>query len=293
MQRIFSYNLAILLYLLQDKTLRIPFTGKIRREDLDSSFDSLESTINGSDTLQDKLLCRDIENNNYVVSLKEHQKLILKDYLQKYCEELVNDRLYTEELPTYEWKHERQEFIKELVESHYNLNCYHVLDVYKLYLVAPELMRFDYKIKIEIDTRFIPQSSGGSCHELFFHGNFKFNCTLNLSNILEEQEKAKPHVEEPETRRKTFTRKQQMLYDYFEHKAKSGKFSFFKSDLIKAFFNNRTSTKKQKENALNSAISKLNMQYKEIYNTEEKLIEFDRGEEMYIMKNVWNYKTFD
>ena len=291
MQRIFSYNLAILFYLLQDKTLRIPITNRVTKEALDSSFDSLESTINGSDTPQDMLFCRNIQNNDYIVSVEEPQKLILKDYLQKYCKELMNDHLYTEELLTYEWKHERQKFIKNLVEAHYNLNCYHVSNVYELYLIVPELLRFDYKINIEIDTRFIPQHSRGSCHELFYRENFKFNCTLNLSSIVEKQEEVKPHTEETEP--KSFsTQQQKYMYSFFEDKAKSGKFSFFQHELIKAFFYNNTSTKKKKVNALNSAINRLNKQYQMIYDTENYLIKYDRGENMYILKNIWNYNDF-
>ena len=285
MQRIFSYNLAVLFYLLQDKTIRIPLTNRMTKEALDSSFDSLESTINGSDIQQDKLLCRDIQNNDYVVSVGEPQKHKLKDYLQKYCDELENDRLYTEELQTFEWKPLRQEYVKKLVESHYNLNCYHITNVYDLYLVAPELMKFDYNIKIEIDSRFVPQHNSSSCHELFCRKNFKFNCTLNLSSIVEKQEEAKPHTEETEPKQNGFTHQQEKIFNFLERKAKCGTFSFTKYDF-------EPYVSSLKGNALNSAISKLNMRYKERYNTEKKLIEFNRGEGVYILNNVWNYKNF-
>lgn len=283
MQRIFSYNLAVLFYLLQDKTLRIPLTNRMTKEALNSSFDSLESTINGSDTPQDMLLCREVQNNDYVVSVGEPQKHILKNYLQQYCEDIVNNRLYTEELQTFEWKHERQKFIKELVESHYNLNCYHVLDVYKLYLIAPELLRFDYKIKIEIDSRFVPQHNSSSCHELFCRKNFKFNCTLNLSSILEEQKKPKSKVIETKPKRKNFSRQQQKLYNFLKRKAKKGHDKFAKYDLREIV--------PLGGNALISAINRLNKQYQEIYSTEEKLIEFNRRAERFILNKNWNYDT--
>lgn len=255
------------------------------KEALDSSFDSLESTINGSDTPQDMLLCRDVQNNDYVVSVGEPQKHKLKDYLQKYCDELENDRLYTEELQTFEWKPIRQEYVKKLVESHYNLNCYHITNVYDLYLVAPELMKFDYNIKIEIDSRFVPQHNSSSCHELFCRKNFKFNCTLNLSSIVEEQKKPKPKVIETEPKRKKFSRQQQKLYNFLKRKAKGDKFDFAKYDLREFA--------PISGNGLSSAINRLNKQYQEIYTTEEKLIEFDRGIGKYILQDIWGYKDSD
>ena len=114
MRRIFSYNLAILFYFLQGKTLSIPYVAnRIPKETLDSLFDNLESIVNSSNSAQN-VFYREVENDFYIVSVKEPQRDILKDYLQKYCEELVNDRLETRNQNVLKWNYVRQEFIKRL-----------------------------------------------------------------------------------------------------------------------------------------------------------------------------------
>lgn len=267
MRRIYSYNLAILFYFLQGKTWSIPITNRVRKEALDSLFDNLESIVATQD-----IFCRKIQNDSYIVSVEEPQKHKLKDYLQKYCDELENDHLYTEELQTFEWKPIRQEYVKKLVESHYNLNCYHITNVYDLYLVAPELMKFDYNIKIEIDSRFVPQHNSSSCHELFCRKNFKFNCTLNLSSILEEQEKTKTVKAASQRQNKTsnkfhFTKSQLYLLGLIQERIETGNDSVITLDDLERIYSPKKDDSELKTSLdmrMSNNVSKLNTEFKKI-----------------------------
>lgn len=277
MRRIFSYNLAILFYFLQGKTLSVPYiANRIPKETLDSLFDNLESIINNSNSAQN-LFYRKIENDFYIVTVEEPQKHILKDYLQEYCEELVNDRLETRNQNVLKWNYVRQEFIKRLAPL--NLNCFISTNIYDMPQLAPELIKLDdggYKLELKIDT----------ARERISEESFNFKCSLNLSSIVEKQEKAKPHTEETEPKQNGFTPQQEKLFNFLDRKAKSGAFSFTKYDF-------KPYVSSLKGNVLNSALSKLRKRYKEIYNTDEDLIKYDRGEGVFILKNVWNYNTFD
>ncbi len=287
MRRIFSYNLAILFYFLQGKTLSIPYVAnRIPKETLDSLFDNLESIVNSSNSAQN-VFYREVENDFYIVSVKEPQRDILKDYLQKYCEELVNDRLETRNQNVLKWNYVRQEFIKRLAPL--NLNCFISTNIYAMPQLAPELIKLHdnggYDLDIKIDT----------ANESVSEESFSFKCSLNLSGILEEptepkskskKKDPKQEAEQEKRKRTKFTRKTGKLYNHLKCKAKAGKFNFAKSDLT----NNKLDITMK---TLYMAVKRLNEQYQEIYDTEKILLKGDRGEGEYILEDVWRYKDFD
>lgn len=275
MRRIHSYNLALLFYFLQGKTLSIPYIDKrIPKETLDSMVDNLEDIANSS---KHPLFNKEVQNGLYIVSLEEPQKHILKDYLEKYCTELVNDRLETRNQNVYNWGYARQEFIKRLAPL--NLNCFISTNIYDMPQLAPELIKLHsnggYSLEIEIK----PVTNHISVE------SFNFKCSLNLSGIVEEHKKTNASVirEKKEQKRKAFSRQQQKLYNFLKRRAKDGQREFAKYDLRELV--------PLGNNALNSALNRLNKQHQEIHNTDKKLIEFNRGKGKFILNNEWNFDT--
>lgn len=291
MKRLSDYDLAILFLLLRGGKLRIPYERNgIPLRILQDKFAVLENTAGR--ILMSKepelLFEKNIVNGVFELSLLIPQKHLLKDYLQKYCLNLVADRLRYKE-NVIEWKIARQEFIKKLVESHYNLNWFHTTSITDIHLLAPDLMKLDYSLNITVNRMDSPlQCNGMVVKQILdsFYESLNFKCSLNVSSIVEKQEEAKPQTVELEPKQKGFTHQQEKIFNFLKRKAKCGTFSFTKYDF-------EPYVSSLKGNALNSAISKLNMRYKERYNTEKKLIEFNRGEGVYILNNVWNYKNFD
>ena len=282
---LFDYDLAICFYLLQGGHLFIPYERNgISRVLLDDKFSYLEERINGLKRPPEKLFCRSERNGTYTISLLEPQKHLLKDFLQKYCSELVNNRIYDIRYQL-GWTRSREYFIQWLLESDCDLSNYYTDSVFTMPLLAPDLMKLDYNMNIRVESIDSEHKEMSDDYLNYLAKGFVFECSLDLSSIVEKQGKPKSKAIEIEPKRKKFSRQQQKLYDFLERKAKGGKFDFAKYDLREFA--------PISGNGLSSAINRLNEQYQEIYCTEEKLIEFDRGVGKYILQNIWGYKTSD
>lgn len=293
MRRITRHTLAIYFYLLQGKTLSIPYVAnRIPKEELDSWCDKLERIVNRAliDTKNTKrqsedLFSRKESNGVYELSLLEQQGDILKDYLLKYCEDLVNDNLETTEHNTHQWDYVRQAFIEKLKNSHYNLKCFHAKSIEDIYPLAPELIwlhgRSGYELHIRINTG-LEYTSRYETLDDYLKEIFSFKCSADLSGMV----KTKPHAEQIQLIRTDFTPQQQKMYDFLEDSAKLGVFGIERTEL------ERFISSSAGDNALHEAIRKLNKQYQEIYNTDVKLLKYVE-ENSYALENVWNYRTRD
>lgn len=259
MRRIYSYNLAILFYFLQGKTWSIPITNKVRKEALDSLFDNLESIVATQD-----IFCREIQNDSYIVSVEEPQKHILKDYLQEYCEELVNDRLETRNQNVLRWNFARQEFIKRLAPL--NLNCFISTNIYDMPQLAPELIKLDdnggYTLEISIDT----------ARERISEESFSFKCSLNLSGIVEEQKKTKTVKSASQRQDKTsnkfhFTKSQLYLLGLIQERIETGNDSVITLDDLERIYSPKKDDSELKTSLdmrMSNNVSKLNTEFKKM-----------------------------
>lgn len=204
-RRITSYTLAIYFYLLQGKTLSIPYVAnRIPREELDLWCDKLERIVNraltacqDSERQAEKLFLRKKNNGIYEISLLEQQRSILKEFLQKYCEDLTNENLKTVEHNTHEWDYTRKTFIEKLKDKHYNLKCFHSKSIKDIYQLAPELIRLcdngGYTLVVKINAG-LGYTSGHGALDDYLKRILSFKCSLDLSGIVEEQKKKRPIV---------------------------------------------------------------------------------------------------
>lgn len=286
MRRIYSYNLAILFYFLQGKTWSIPITNRVRKEALASLFDNLESIVATQD-----VFCREIQNDSYIVSVEEPQKHILKDYLEKYCTELVNDRLETRNQNVLRWNFARQEFIKRLAPL--NLNCFISTNIYDMPQLAPELIKLDdnggYTLEISIDT----------VRERISEESFSFKCSLNLSGIVKEQEKTKTVKSASQRQDKTsnkyhFTESQRYLLGLILERIETGNDSVITLDDLERIYSPKKDDSKLKtslDTRMSNNVSKLNTIFKKV--TGKKVLERQEPYNVQVDEMNLNYNGLD
>lgn len=193
MRRLTNYDLIMLFYLLQGGTLEIPYEEiRLSEDAIYRKFDTLEYMIVAEAKQRTgNLFCGRGKDGVYEISLPRANKNILEIYLQKYCSELMNDHLKGR-FNVLKWNVARQEFIKRLVESNYNLNDLHISSIRSIHSLVPELIKFDYDLDITIGKRVSSPANADQPVSRSFanlYKNFKFECTLNLSSIVEELKK--------------------------------------------------------------------------------------------------------
>lgn len=188
MKIISDYSVAILFYLLQGGTLRIPYeANKIPLSELLRKFDKLGRIVARKPS---KIFETNIRNGIYKLSLIAEQKPTLIEFLDRYYTELVAG-IIKGNTTKVQWKAAREKFIKGLEEANYNLNDFHTSNIENMHLLFPELIEGDYDLQIKIDKCNTPQSLEDKSTLDNFYKNFKFNCTADINGAHKRLERTK------------------------------------------------------------------------------------------------------
>lgn len=181
----------------------------------------------------------------------------------------------------------KKEFMNTAIDKTLNLRNYVFTDKKYIPVLLCEYMNNPKFIK-EIEIRPLPNNMEYSEPIYSYSDNPKtrhlanwedfllFRCVLDIEELIENKKPVKTikHANYPPQQKK--------IYNYLEKSAKNGIFRVSKDDILRL--------KVCDENSLNQAIARLNKQFKEMNNTDEKLLSYDKEFDVYIIHDIWGVK---